>query len=293
MTNPNEPAGAGIRRTVVASAFGALALALAACGSSSASVTATTVAPATAGTAPGAGAARPGASGTIAAITGQSLEVQNPRTGQTTVTYTVATVFRQTVAGSLAQVSVGSCITAFGTPPATGATGSTTSTPPFGAPVTATRVTVAPPTNGSCTRTGPGGAPRTGTGGAPGAPGTGGFRRRAGTTPRFSAVFGQVTAVAGALITVTATDPATGATAALAVTTTSSTSFTVEEAAAPSDLAVGKCAQAFGTADTTGAITARSISISSPGPNGCTGGFGGGTGGFGGGGTGSTGAASA
>ena len=39
----------------------------------------------------------PGAIGTIAAINGASLEVQNPTTGQTTVTYTPTTTFDQTV----------------------------------------------------------------------------------------------------------------------------------------------------------------------------------------------------
>jgi len=69
------------------------------------------------------------------------------------------------------------------------------------------------------------------------------------------------------------------------VTFTSSTTFTQRAAATAADLAVGKCATAFGTADSTGAVTARSITISTPGPSGCTTGFGrfGGAGGSGGG----------
>jgi hypothetical protein len=51
---------------------------------------------------------------------------------------------------------------------------------------------------------------------------------------------------------------------------------------------VGKCARAGGSADTTGAITAQSITVSTPGPNGCTGGFRGGTGGIGAGGAGAS-----
>ena len=58
----------------------------------------------------------PGASGTIAAINGTSLEVQNPTTGQTTVTYTPTTTFDQTVTGHGVGVTVGSCISAFGKP---------------------------------------------------------------------------------------------------------------------------------------------------------------------------------
>jgi hypothetical protein len=49
---------------------------------------------------------------------------------------------------------------------------------------------------------------------------------------------------------------------------------------------VGKCATAVGTADSTGAVTARSITLSTAGANGCTTGFGrfgGGAGGAGGG----------
>ncbi|MDA8367624.1 MAG: hypothetical protein M0Z62_11805, partial [Actinomycetota bacterium] len=64
-------------RRLAAAGAGALALGLAACGSSSASVTTTSLAPTTGGAASGT-AARPGAFGTVAAISGQSLEVQNP-----------------------------------------------------------------------------------------------------------------------------------------------------------------------------------------------------------------------
>jgi hypothetical protein len=60
--------------------------------------------------------------------------------------------------------------------------------------------------------------------------------------------------------------------------------FTERTTAAATDLAVGKCATAIGTADSTGAVTARSITISTAGANGCTTGFGGFRGGSGGGG---------
>ena len=264
-------------RRFAAAGVGALALGLAACGSSGASVTTTSLAPTTGGAASGT-AARPGAVGTVAAISGQSLEVQNPQSGQTTVTYTATTTFTRTVAGSLAQVTAGSCITAIGSPTSSGTSSSGATTPTFGGPVTATRVTVVPSINGSCARPGQGGATRTGS--PPRRPTSGTFPRRAGTgAPRFSATFGQVASVNGDVISVTATNPRTAATAQVTVTTTSSTTFDVEEAATPADLAVGSCVQAIGPADTTGAVTARSIAISSPGPNGCTGGFRGGFGG--------------
>ena len=266
-------------RRFAAAGAGALALGLAACGSSSASVTTTSLAPTTGGAVPGT-AARPGAFGTVAAISGQSLEVQNPRSGQTTVTYTATTIFTRTVAGALAQVTVGSCITAIGSSTPSGTSPSGTTTPAFGGPVTATRVTVVPSTNGSCARPGQGGAPRTGS--PPRRPASGTFPRRTATGgPRFSAAFGQVASVSGDVISVTATNPRTATTAQVTVTTTSSTTFDVEEAATPADLTVGSCVQAIGPADTTGAVNARTIAISSPGPNGCSGGFGGGFGGGG------------
>ena len=69
----------------------------------------------------------------------------------------------------------------------------------------------------------------------------------------------------------------------MVVTLTSTTTFTQRTTASSTDLAVGKCATAIGTADSTGAVTARSITISTPGASGCTAGFGGFRGGAGGG----------
>ena len=153
------------------------AVTLAACGSSSsASTTSTTKAKAAGGGRGGfgAGGARPGTSGTIAAITGTSLEVQNPTTGQTTVTYTSATTFDQTVSAAASGVTVGSCISAFGKPTST----SSTSKSAFGGPVTATTVTISQPVSGSCT----GGFGGGGFGGG-GAGRPGGFTRGTGAGP--------------------------------------------------------------------------------------------------------------
>ena len=71
-------------------------------------------------------------------------------------------------------------------------------------------------------------------------------------------------------MTVNETNPTTKKTSSVVVTLTSTTTFTERQSAAAADLAVGKCATAVGTADTTGAVTARSITISTPGANGCT-----------------------
>jgi hypothetical protein len=302
--NPNPPRSAAgrlanrwntpLRRAVALSALGVAAVTLAACGSSSsASTTSTTKAPASAGGGSGGagagGGARPGASGTIAAITGASLEVQNPTTGQTTVNYTSSTAFDQTVPATASSVTLGACISAFGTP----TTASSSSTPTFGRPVTATTVSVSQPTSGSCT----GGFGGRGFGGGTGRPPGGGFpggRRPttgAGGAGRFSGQFGAasgpVTAINGSAVTVNETNPTTKKVSSVVVTLTSTTVFTERQSAAATDLAVGKCATAVGTADSTGAVTARSITISTPGANGCTTGFGrfgGGPGGAGGGG---------
>ena len=99
---------ARFRRIVALSALGLAAVTVAACGSSSAaSSTSSTASPSNSGTGNGTGSGtgtggtqRPGAFGTIAAINGASLEVQNPNTGQTTVTYTPSTTFDQSVPAS-------------------------------------------------------------------------------------------------------------------------------------------------------------------------------------------------
>jgi hypothetical protein len=89
--------------------------------------------------------------------------------------------------------------------------------------------------------------------------------------------------VNGSTIVVNATNPTTKAVTAKTVDVSGTTTYTQTLAAAATDLAVGKCVQAIGPADDTGAVTASSISITTPGPNGCTGGLGGGAGRFGGG----------
>jgi len=60
-----------------------------------------------------------------------------------------------------------------------------------------------------------------------------------------------------------------------AVTTTQATTFSKTVATDHSALAVGQCVTAAGPSDDTGTVTASSISIRQPGPQGCQGGFGG------------------
>ncbi len=265
-------------RLAALAALAAVGLASAACGGSSgASSTTSTSAPTGGGsTTP---STLPGASGTIASVSGTTLQVQNASTGQTAVIYTSSTTIRQVTVASPSAVTVGSCISAFGSPPTT----TSASGAAFGGPITASTVSVNQPVNGVCTRPGPGGRPR----GTPGA-GTrraGGFRGRA-----FGAATGEVTAVNGSTVTVHETNPRTQATSTGTVTLTGSTTFTTTRNVDPSVIAVGQCARAVGTAGATGAITATTLTVSAPVNGACTTGFGR-RGGFGGGGPGAVGGA--
>src|SRR5580700_1129300 len=74
---------------------------------------------ATVGVASMAGAAAPSfgaASGSVASISGTSMEVQNPNTGQTTVNWTSTTAFTKTVTLSVGSITSGECVTIIGTP---------------------------------------------------------------------------------------------------------------------------------------------------------------------------------
>ncbi|MCM3924229.1 hypothetical protein ND748_21480, partial [Frankia sp. AiPs1] len=80
--------------------------------------------------------ARPGTSGTIAAVTATNVEVQNPASGQVTVTWTPSTTFVKTTTAGATAVAVGDCVTVTG-----GSPGST---------FTAQTVTVSQPVSGGC-----------------------------------------------------------------------------------------------------------------------------------------------
>lgn len=246
----------------------AVAAALAGCGSTASSTTAQPAAdPSAAATAP---TGPRGASGTVASIADSSIEVQDPRTGQSTVTFTSATSFTKMVAATAGDLSAGECVIAMGTPQ--------TGTDPSG-PITARTVRIDPAAaDGSCATGGPGGmrggnrpngapSPRNrppGTGPGTGA-GAGAGRARA------AAAFGKITSVSGSGFVV----QNAGSNATRTVTTTGSTTFSKTVATDHSALAVGQCVMAAGPSDDTGAVAASSISISQPGPNGCAAGFGG------------------
>jgi hypothetical protein len=96
-----------------------------------------------------------------------------------------------------------------------------------------------------------------------------------------SRAIGSVTATSASGFTVKGVARGTTPAVTTTVTVGSTTTYTKTVSATSSALAVGDCVAAVGPSDDTGAITAKTIAISKPGPNGCTarGGFRGGFGG--------------
>lgn len=229
----------------------ALAVAVSACGTAGTSAAGQPVARSTAPAAPpGSAAAAPagprGASGTVAALSTSNLQVQNPRTGQVTVTFTPSTSFTRTVAATAADLVVGDCALASSAAAPTG------SPAVPGGPVTATSVMITRPgADGGCSVGGPGGGART-AGRGRGAPAA-----------------GKLISISGSGFVLQTSNATRG------VTTTPATTYSKTVATDHSALAVGQCVTAVGPSDDTGTVAASSISIRPSGPQGCQGGFGG------------------
>ncbi len=271
------------RSVYLALVAGALAMALAACGGGTSTPTAagptTTRPPTSGGARPG--GPPPGTFGTAAAVSATNVEVQNPQNGQVTVNFNGSTTFTDTLPATLADVTVGSCVTV------AAASGGTQPKA-----LTARTVTVtAPASGGTCTGGGGFGGGGGGGGGQPGTTRTPNPSRPRptganGAPANFGAAFGSVTAVSPTGFTVQGVARGTTAATTTAVTVNSTTTYTKTAAATASALVVGDCVTAIGTADDTGAVAATRINISKPGPTGCTAGLGrfrGGAGGAGGG----------
>jgi hypothetical protein len=257
---------------------GAMAFTLAACGGSTPAPAASTGGGQPSGTNRPGGGAPPGVFGSIAAVSGQTLQVQNPQSGQTAVSYDGSTKITNSVAGALTDVTNGACVTVNGT-----ATGQ-------GQPVSATAVTITQAGSNGC-NFGNGGqrpsgsnTPRPSGSNRPRPSGSNGPRPSTGNNPAGGPrAFGAVTAVSATGFTVHSTFGANASD--VTVNVTSATTYTKTVTADASALVVGACVAAQGKADDTGAVAATSIAVSKAGPNGCTGGFRGGRGGgFGGGG---------
>lgn len=271
-TTPVRRGAAGLTGALVVAA-----LALSACGggssgapSSSASSTGGPSSPANARGGFAGGAA---ATGTIAQIDGDAVQVQNT-SEQTTVDVTSATGYTMREKASLAAVRVGSCVVAAAPASSSGtgsATNSATSRPTA---ITASTVAIAPAVNGTCTGGFGGGAARPS--GAPTAFPSGehtGARpsgvRRAGFG---DIVTGKVTELAGSTIIVDAVRRGTAGTTAT-VTVTSATTYTATVRVTRTALKVGLCAAAFGSSDSTGAVHATRVELSVPVSGSCTSGF--------------------
>lgn len=226
---------------------GALLLALAACGSSSDD----SGAPASQPPSPGRGArGGPAAVGTVAAIQGSDIQVQNPANGQVTVKFSGSTVFTQRGAATSADVTTGSCVLVTG----------------IGTPLVARAVEIGAADANRCGFGAPGGGarPQNGNGNngtppsrPPGAPGQG------------RPTAGKVTAVTSTGFTVEEDNRQTGATSEVQVTVDSGTTYQKSTSADAGALKVGECVAATGQTDDTGAVTARTIAISQAGPEGC------------------------
>jgi hypothetical protein len=295
------------RPALVVGTLVAVSLAAAACGGGSSPAATKTSAPSTTaaaakGTTPttsgttatsGAGTGRSGgaasfasaASGTIASILGQSLEVQGS-SGQTTVDLTAKTAITATVPVRLSDITKGTCISATGTKGT-------------GGKVDATLVTIEPSVKGSCTERGgfPGG-------GARGGPGGTFTSRPPGSVPstRFKVptnvaeAFGKVTSVSGSTIVIQGISFAafgrpTSSTSASAPTTlpktspetvvvSSKTKYSKTERVTYHALKVGECATAFGSTNDIGVVTATRLTVTQPVGGSCTTGVGGFRGGF-------------
>jgi hypothetical protein len=276
------------RWTPALAGVGIVVLAATACGGSGTTAI-PTVTPAAANGTPtpaSSPSAFPAVVGTAAAVSGSSVEVQNPSSGQVTVTFTASTPITDTVSVTSKDVTVGSCVTVVGKPSAAGAATKS---------VTATSVTISAPVKGNCTGAGAGGFGG-GFGGFGG--GQGGSSPRPSFSPRprptgsrgafgngtFGGADGKVTAVSASGFVVQARNRAAGSGTAtdtsITVITTSASKYLKTVTASASALKAGLCITAVGTANSIGAVAARSIRISQPGPTGCVSGFGG-RGGFG------------
>ena len=263
------------RRLVLAAGTAAVISLVAVCGGgggiAAASTTSTTSGPPA--------AFRPAASGKIASVAGNVLEVQSTESGQTTVNVSSKTLITATVSVSESDVVKGTCISATGTK---GAGGS----------VDATTVALFAAVKGQCVR------------GGFGAGGGGAFRFRGGTPParttgtgprttftrpaNFATASGKVTTKSGTKIGVEAVTvtfskgKATTKTGPKTVNVAKTTKYTKTEKSTVSALKVGECVTATGSTNNIGAVSATTLIVTQATSSGCTGfGFGG-FGGFGG-----------
>lgn len=268
------------RPALTLAAVATLALTLTACGQddsgsdAAASGDAAAASGATADSTAGPGRTIPGASGMVAAIDGTTLQVQSAMSGQVAVTYTDTTTFTAQVAGTLGDVTAGSCVVVV---PAEESTSGTDALP---SAVTAASVQIVAADDGCASGAGggPGGA---GGGERPEGMPSGGPTdmpsdrpsRGSGSGSFVRATSGSVTAVSDGGFTVETAAPGEDTATSVEVTVTDTTTYSTRVASDASALAKGVCVTATGEADDTGAVTAAEIGISDPVDGECTVGF--------------------
>lgn len=223
----------------------------------------------------GGGGGAPGVSGLIAEVTDQTMQVQG-QDGQTAVTWTDATTFTAQVAGTASDVVVGSCVVAIGD-----------------SEDAVTRVTVTQAEDGACSMGGmrggggqapdgqtppsgrptgmPSGMPSGGPTGVPSGMPSG--MPSGGPQGLGAMTAGLVTAVDGSTVTVTQTAPGSTEETTSSFTLSADATVTATAAATSADAIVGSCASARGETDSTGALTATSVSLSQATDGQCGGGF--------------------
>lgn len=246
----------------LAALAGGLALSMTACGSSSPAKAASTTAPQDGTKARPGGA--PGVNGLVAEVSGSTAQVQSA-SSQTAVTWTASTTFSQEVTVTAAAVQVGDCVQASRARP----TSSANPSAPSSSAIDAATVRIISAAGG-CTAaslggSNPGVSPRTFPSGAPsGSPGG-----RRGGLGAFMTIGTVSSASSTGFVVTPVARP--GATASpVTVTVSSSTTYTETQSATATDVKTGICMSANGTTDSTGALTAKRITLSQPVNGTCT-----------------------
>lgn len=241
----------------------ALATLLVGCGSDDATTNATDDVSAAAGAPSGApsggpgGGGMPGAFGEIAAVDGKVLQVRSQMTGQVAVTYTDATTITSQAAAKLADVTAGVCVVVRTADTDTDA-GSDTEAP---TEVTAASVAISTAGDDGCSA---------GFGGGPGGGGPGNGERPTGMPTDLPSGapgggrdgfggFGTVGAVTSVSATGFVVESQGGD---VTVIVGADTTYSKQVASDASALTVGRCVQAQGESDDTGAVTASTIRVS-------------------------------
>lgn len=217
----------------------------------------------------------PGVSGLVAEVTGSTAQVQTPAS-QTAVSWTAKTRFTQQRSTVPTNLKVGDCVIALPAAPAS-AGGSTSAPTTPGANRTPTSVAAAtveifPAASTGCgfgARPGGNGTRRSGSAGTATSQPSGIPTPRPSFTgdPRNGGRFGAtgtVTALAASSFTVRSTRSPAGAGQDVTVTWSSTTHFTALKSASSAAVKVGVCLSATGKPDSTGAVTATTVTVSDP-----------------------------